>query len=197
VKTAQDLLNKELVVGDAGAGSSSSLYPKALKGILGLKFRVVSGYPATGDVLLAMERGEVEGICESFDAIRLRRPEWITTKTISILFQGGTKPNPKLTDVPLISELAHDEIDRQAIEFLNAGQGMGRPFVAPPNLPADRLKMLRVAFMETMTDPEFLAEARQRQLAIEPKSGEDLEALITKAYATPKPIIERVGQFVK
>ena len=138
-----------------------------------------------------------EGICESFDAIRLRRPEWITTKTISILFQGGTKPNPALTDVPLISELAHNEIDKQAIEFLNAGQGMGRPFVAPPNLPADRLKMLRVAFMETMTDPEFLAEARQRQLAIEPKSGEDLEALITKAYATPKPIIERVGQFIK
>jgi tripartite-type tricarboxylate transporter receptor subunit TctC len=197
VKTAQDLLNKELVVGDAGAGSSSSLYPKALKGILGLRFRVISGYPATGDVLLAMERGEVEGICESFDAIRLRRPEWITTKTISILFQGGTKPNPKLTDVPLISALAHNEIDKQAIEFLNAGQGMGRPFVAPPNLPADRLKMLRVAFMETMTDPEFLAEARQRQLAIEPKSGEDLEALITKAYATPKPIIERVGQFIK
>jgi tripartite-type tricarboxylate transporter receptor subunit TctC len=197
VKTAQDLLNKELIVGNSGAGSSSNLYPKALKGILGLRFRVVSGYPATGDVLLAIERGEVEGICESFDAIRLRRPEWITTKTISILFQGGTKANPELTDVPLISELAHNEIDKQAIEFLYAGQAMGRPFVAPPNLPADRLKMLRVAFMETMTDPEFLAEARQRHLAIEPKSGEELEALITKAYATPKPIIDRVGQLIK
>lgn len=197
VKTAQDLLDAPLVVGDTGAGAGTRMYPKALGSILGMKFRIVSGYPTSGEVLLAMERGEVEGICESFDSIKLRRPTWIPTKTISVLFQGGTNPNPELTDVPLISDLAQNETDKQAIELLYAGQGIGRPFVAPPNLPADRLKILRDAFAATMTDPEFLAEARQRQLAVEPKSGEELEALIRKAYATPKLIVERVGQLIK
>ena len=97
----------------------------------------------------------------------------------------------------MVGELAHSDADRQAIELLYAGQGIGRPFIAPPNLPPDRLKMLREAFMATMKDPEFLAEAKQRQLVVEPKSGEDLEALIKSAYATPKPIVERVGQLIK
>jgi hypothetical protein len=117
-----------------------------------------------------------------------------------IMFEAGRfsiKPDLELTDVPLITELAHNEADKRAIEFLYAGQGIGRPFVAPPNLPPDRLKLLRDAFMATMNDPEFIAEAGQRRLTLEPQSGEELEALIEKAYATPKPIIERVGQLVK
>jgi tripartite-type tricarboxylate transporter receptor subunit TctC len=197
VKTVQDLLKQELVVGDTGPGTGTRSYPKALNDILGMKFRVVGGYPSSADVFLAMERGEVQGICESLDSIKVRRPEWIPTKTVSILFQGGTKRNPELKDVPLVTELAHDDADRQAIEFLYAGQGIGRPFVAPPNLPPDRLTMLRDAFAATMKDPEFVAEAKQRRLELEPESGEELEALIKKAYATPKPIIERIGKLIK
>jgi tripartite-type tricarboxylate transporter receptor subunit TctC len=197
VKTVQDLLDHQLVIGDTGPGAGTSFYPKALKGILGLKFKLVSGYPGSGDVLLAMERGEVEGICESLDSLTTRRPDWIATRTIAVLFQAGLKPNAELTGVPMIADFAHDDADRQAITFLYAGQGIGRPFVAPPNLPPDRLAMLREAFMATMNDPEFIAEARQRKLALEPQSGDELEALIRKAYATPRPVIERVGQITK
>jgi tripartite-type tricarboxylate transporter receptor subunit TctC len=197
VKSVQDLLHKQLLVGDTGVGAGPYFYPKALSEILGLKFKLVSGYPASGDVLLAMERGEVEGICESYDSIAVRRPDWVSSKTISILFQGGVKPNPELAGVPSIVDLAHNEADRQAIELLYAGQGIGRPFVAPPNLPPERLKLLRDAFMATMKDPEFLAEAWQLKLAIEPESGEELEALIRKAYATPTPIVERIGRLIK
>jgi len=197
VKTVQDLLEKQLVVGDTGPGTGTRSYPKALNDILGMMFRIVSGYPSSADVFLAMERGEVQGICESVDSVKVRRPDWIPTKTISVLFQGGTKPNPELKDVPFVVELAHNDADKRAIEFLYAGQGIGRPFVAPPNLPPDRLKLLRDAFMATMNDPEFVAEAGQRKLVLEPESGDELEALIKKAYATPKPIIERIGKLIK
>ncbi len=139
----------------------------------------------------------MQGICESVDSVKVRRPDWIPTKTISVLFQGGTKPNPELKGVPFVVELAHNDADKQAIEFLYAGQGIGRPFVAPPNLPPDRLKLLRDAFTATMKDPEFIAEALQRKLVLEPESGDELEALIKKAYATPRPIIERIGKLIK
>src|SRR6202140_695066 len=197
VKTAQDLTQKELVVGDNGPGTGTHSYPIALNNILGMKFRIVGGYPSSADVFLAMERGEVQGICESLDSVKLRRPDWIPNGTISLLFQGGTKPNPELKDVPFVVDLAQKPEDKQAIEFLYAGQGIGRPFFAPPAMPPDRLKLLRDAFMATMKDPEFIAETQQRKLALEPESGEELEALIKKAYATPKPIIERIGNLVK
>jgi tripartite-type tricarboxylate transporter receptor subunit TctC len=121
VKTVKDLLDKQLAVGGTGPGAGTSFYPKALNGILGMKFRLVSGYAASGDVLLAMERGEVEGICESLDSVKARRPDWIPTKTIAVLFQGGIKPDLELTDVPLIAELAHNDADKRAIELLYAG----------------------------------------------------------------------------
>ena len=196
VKTVSDLLERQLVVGDTGPGTGTRSYPKALNDILGMKFRIVGVYPSSADVFLAMERGEVQGICESLDSVKVRRPDWISTKTIAVLFQGGTKPNPELKDAPFVVDLARNDADRQAIEFLYVGQGIGRPFVAPPNLPPDRLKLLRDAFMATMKDPEFIAETQQRKLALEPEGGEELEALVKKAYATPKPIIERIGKLI-
>jgi tripartite-type tricarboxylate transporter receptor subunit TctC len=197
VKTAKDLLDKQLVVGDTGPGTGTRSYPKALGDILGMKFRIVGVYPSSADVFLAMERGEVQGICESLDSIKVRRPDWISAKTVSVLFQGGTKPDAELKNTPFVVDLARNDADRQAIEFLYAGQGIGRPFVAPPNLSPDRLKLLREAFMATMKDPEFIAEAAQRKLTLEPESGEGLEALIRKTYATPKPIVERIGKLIQ
>ena len=132
VKTVRDLRDKELVVGDTGIGTGTHSYPKALNDILGLKFRIVGGYPSSADVFLALERGEVQGLCESFDSIRMRRPDWIANGTVAVLFQGGSKPNPALKDVPLVVDLAQNPEDKQAIEFLYAGQGIGRPYIAPP-----------------------------------------------------------------
>jgi len=197
VKTVQDLFVKQLIVGDTGPGTGTRSYPKALNDLVGTKFKLVGGFPASSDVFLAMERGEVEGICESLDSIKIRRPSWIPDKTVTILFQGGAAPSPELKDVPFVLDLAHNAQERQAIEFLYAGQGIGRPFVAPPDLPADRLKMLRDAFTATMKDAEFVADAKKSKLEVEPEDGEHLAALIAKIYRTPKPIIDRVGNLIK
>jgi tripartite-type tricarboxylate transporter receptor subunit TctC len=197
VKKVQDLFVTELLLGDTGPGTGTRVYPKALAGILGMKFKLISGFPSSSDVFLAMERGEVEGICESYDSVNNRKPEWLTSGKITILFQGGAAPNPELKNVPFILDLARDPADRQTLEFLYAGQGIGRPFVAPPDLPPDRLKLLRDAFNATMRDAEFLADAKRQKLDVEPITGEQLTALIKKIYATPPAMIERVGNLVK
>jgi hypothetical protein len=139
----------------------------------------------------------VQGICESLDSVKNRRPDWIANGTISILFQGGIKPNPELKNVPFVVDLAPRPEDKQAIEFLYAGQGIGRPYIAPPGLPADRLKMVQDAFAATMTDPDFIAETSKYHLALDPSDGEQLEALVKKTYATPKPIIDRIAKLIQ
>jgi tripartite-type tricarboxylate transporter receptor subunit TctC len=197
VKNAHDLTEQEFIVGTNGPGTGTESYPKALNAILGMKFKLVGTYPSSADVFLAMERGEVQGICESLDSIKARKPDWIASGTVTVLFQGGTKPNPELKDVPFVVDLAQRPEDKQAIAFLYIGQGIGRPFVAPPGLPPERLKTLRQAFDATMTDPDFIAEARARKFSVDPETGEQLEALIKQAYATPKPIVERIAGLIK
>jgi tripartite-type tricarboxylate transporter receptor subunit TctC len=197
VKTAQDLFAHELIVGDTGPGTGTRAYPKALSALIGMKFKVVGGFPSAADVFLAMERGEVEGICESLDSVKNRRPDWIAKKTVAILLQGGAAPHPELKGVPLVLDLARNDDEKQAIEFLYAGQGIGRPFVAPPDLAPDRLKMLRDAFDATMRDAEFIADAQKNKLDLEPEDGDQLAALVKRIYATPKPVIDRVGSLIK
>src|SRR6266540_4507367 len=197
VKTAQDLRARELIVGSTGVGTGTHAYPKALNELIGMKFRIVGGFPSSAEVFLAMERGEVDGICESLDSIKNRRPDWIPTGKVAILFQGGEQPNPELKGVPFVLDLARTDEQRKTIEFLYAGQGIGRPFVAPPDLPADRLKMLRDAFNATMKDADFVAETKKSKLELEPEDGEHLAALIAKIYATPKPIVDKIGELIK
>jgi tripartite-type tricarboxylate transporter receptor subunit TctC len=197
VKTVEDLFKTELIVGDTGPGTGTHSYPKALNALLGTKFKMIGGYPSSSDVFLAMERGEVEGICESLDSVHGKRPDWVEKKIVTLVFQGGAEPNPEIKDVPFIMDFAKTEEQKQALTFLYAGQGIGRPFVAPPDLPPGVLKMMRDAFNATMKDPEFLAELKQRKLDVAPKTGEALEALVKKIYATPKPVVEKVGQLIK
>jgi tripartite-type tricarboxylate transporter receptor subunit TctC len=197
VQHVQDLKEKTLIVGDTGPGTGTHAYPKALDAILGFKFKLVGGYQSTANVFLAMERGELDGVCESLVSIEARRPDWITSGEVSVLFQGGAKPDPNLQGAPFITDLAQTPQDKQAIEFLYIGQGIGRPFIAPPGLQADRLRMLRNAFDATMKDPFFIAEVKKRKYSLDPESGGDLEALIKKAYATPKPIVERIAKLIQ
>jgi hypothetical protein len=162
-----------------------------------MKFKIIGGFPSSSDVFLAMERGEVDGICESLDSVSGKRPEWLPQKKVTILFQGGEAPNPELKGVPFINDLAKNPDDKTAIEFLYAGQGIGRPFIAPPGMPADRVKMLQDAFSATMKDPDFIADAKKQNLDVDPETGEHLAALINKIYATPKPIVDKIGELIK
>jgi tripartite-type tricarboxylate transporter receptor subunit TctC len=197
VKTVDDLYTKELIVGDTGVGTGTHSYPKALNALLGMKFKIIGGFPSSSDVFLAMERGEVDGICESLDSVSGKRPDWLPQKKVTILFQGGEQPNPELTGIPFVNDLAKNKDDKTAIEFLYAGQGIGRPFIAPPDMPADRVKMVQDAFSATMKDPEFVADAKKQKLDVDPETGEHLAALIKKIYATPKPIVDKIGELIK
>jgi len=197
VTSAQDLFEKQLIVADTGPGTGTRTYPKVLSELLGMRFKIVSGFRSSADVFLAMERGEVEGFCESLDSVRNRRPDWIANRTVAILFQGGAQPHPDLAGVPFIPDLARTAEERQVIEFLYAGQGIGRPFVAPPEVAPERLKMLRDAFMATMSDRDFVAETQKSGLFLEPVSGEQLAAAIDRIYATPKAIVDKVSAMLK
>jgi tripartite-type tricarboxylate transporter receptor subunit TctC len=197
VKKVEDLQTKELILGETGAGTGTRSYPKALSAILGMKFRLIAGFPSSSDVFLAMERGEVDGICESLDSVHGKKPDWIPKRVVNVLFQGGDAINQEIKDVPHILQFAKTDQQRAEITFLYAGQGIGRPFVAPPDMPPARLAMLRDAFNATMKDPEFVAEVQKQNLDLDPRTGEQLEKLIRDIYATPKPIVEKIGELIK
>ena len=195
VKSVQDLFTTPLVVGDVGPGSGTRSYPLALNKLLGTRFKLVSGYPSSSDVFLAMERGEVEGICESLDSIEDRRPNWIANGEVNILFQGAPEPDPAIK-APFIIDLAKTQHQKDALRFLYVGQGIGRPFVAPPGIPASTLVMLRNAFSATMQDPDFIADAARQKFRLRPQDGAYLNGLIDQIYSTPQPLIAEVAGMI-
>src|SRR5262245_20424560 len=197
VKTLQDIYKTELNVGSVGTGNQAYSYPKALNALLGMKFKVILGFPSSSSMFLAMERGELDGICQSLAGISETRPDWISGKKLVILFQGGSGSNPELKGVPFVNDLARTPEERQAIEFLYAGSGFGRPFIAPPGLPAERIKIMQDAFMATTKDTDFLGDAKKQKLDVAPEAGEHLAALVKTTYATPKSVVERVAELIK
>jgi len=197
VKNVKQLHDTQLILGDTGPGTGTRSYPKVLNDLFGFKFKLVSGFRSSADVFLAIERGEVEGICESFDSVNARRPKWIPDKVVNVLLHAGSASPPELKAVPNVLTLARTDEERQVLEYLYAGQDIGRPFVAPPGLPPARLTLLREAFNATMKDPEFIADVKRGKFDLDPESGDHLEMLIKKLYATPKPVIERVSRLIK
>jgi tripartite-type tricarboxylate transporter receptor subunit TctC len=195
VQSFDDLLKHELIIGNTGAGTGTYTYPKGLNGLLGTKFKLVSGFKVSTDVLLAMERGEVDGLCESWDSANGKRPQFFKDGTFKVLFQAGPTVEDEIK-APSIFTLAKTPEQKQALEYLYAGQGIGRPFVAP-EMPADRVKMLRSAFNATMKDPEFRADAKKTKLDLHPSDGEKLEALIKRIYATPKKLVDQIAVLIK
>jgi tripartite-type tricarboxylate transporter receptor subunit TctC len=193
VKTLQDAMRKELVVGGTGADATDVVFPKAVNKLVGTRFKVVVGYQSSAEMNLAMERGELDGNCGlGWTIVKLRKPDWLSENKISILFQMGLRKHQDLPDVPLISDYARTPEDRQAFEFLFAPQEMGRPFFAPPGVPAERVRALRDAFERTLKDRQFLDEAHRLGLEVQHGGGEAIERLLERIYATPKSVIERV-----
>ncbi len=198
VHTLDDLLSGAKgthIIGGTGAGTGTEIYPKALNGLIGANFKVVGGYPSSTDVQLAMERGEVFGICESWSSIYRKDAEAIKSGKYKILFQAANKAHPDIPAPYLLDKVSADH--RKELEFLYAGQTIGRPFIAPPDLQPGVLATLRKAFDATMKDSEYLAEAAKQQLDIDPVSGEELEKLIKAVYATPKDVIKKVDDAIK
>jgi tripartite-type tricarboxylate transporter receptor subunit TctC len=188
----EDLFTKELTVGGTGASADTDQFPRVLNGILGTHFKIVQGYPGGNDVVLAMERGEVLGRCGwSWSSVLSTHKSWLDDKRMTVLVQLSLTKHPDLPNVPLVMDFAKTDEQRAILKMIFARQVMGRPYVAPPNLPADRVATLRQAFMDTMTDKDFLAEAAKTELEINPVSGADVEKLVKDVYATPSGIVEK------
>jgi hypothetical protein len=152
----------------------------------------VLGYPGSTEMLLALERGEVEGNCGlGWTFLKLRRADWLREKKINILFQWSLRRHPDLPEVPLIIDATRTPQDRQVFEFLLAPQDMGRPFFAPSGLPVERLQALRDAFALTLKDPQFLADADKMGIEVQVVRGEEVQALVERIYAAPPDVIAR------
>ena len=192
VSTFADLMHTPLIVGAAGAGSDDDQFPRVMNGVLGTKMRVVTGYPGGNEVILAMERGEVGGRCGwSWSSIKTNHPDWLAEKKINLLAQFGLSKHPDLPEVPLITDFATDDEQRGILKLILARQTLGRPFVAPPAIPPDRLAALRDAFVATTKDTEFLADAERLKLEIRPLSGEQASLVVTQVYAQTSPAIAK------
>ena len=194
----EDVLTKELIVGGTGQAADTDQFPRILNGVLGAKFKIVSGYPGGNDVTLAMERGEVKGRCGwSWSSVLATHKRWIDDKSITVLAQLSLNKHPDLPDVPLIMDFAKSEDQQQIFKLIFARQVMGRPYLAPPGVPADRADALRKAFMDTMRDPAFLAEAEKSQLEITPVAGPEVEKLVNDLYQTPKALADKAAEFIR
>lgn len=193
----EDMMTKELVVGGTSSSADTDQFPKIVNGVLGTKMKVVTGYPGGNEVGLAMERGEVQGRCGwSWSSVKSTHQKWIDEKKFTILVQLALEKHPDLPNVPLVIDLAKTDEQRQILKLIFARQVMGRPFLAPPGLPKDRVDALRKAFMDTMKDPEFVADTSKAQMEITPVSGADLEKLVKEVYATPKELADKAASFI-
>jgi tripartite-type tricarboxylate transporter receptor subunit TctC len=197
VKSWSDMLTIPFTVGGEGTGSDPDIFSAVVRNVFGVKLKLVSGYPGTAEVALAIERGEVDGRCGwSWSSLKLTKPDWIAGKRVNLVAQLALNKSPELPDVPLIFDFATTDRQRQILKLMLSRQSMARPFAAPPDLPEDRRTALRTAFDRTMADAEFLAEARQRGLEVNPVSGAEIDKLVSELYQTPADIVAELRAII-
>jgi tripartite-type tricarboxylate transporter receptor subunit TctC len=194
IKSFEDAFAREVLVGASASGGSSRDYPTVYNNLLGTKFKIITGYSGTAAITLAVEQGEVQGICGyNWTSLQTQKPDWIRDKKVNILAQVAIDPHPELDalGVPVIWKFVKTEEQKKVLELFLAQQVFGRPYMAPPGIPADRLAALRAAFMKTAADPEFLAEAKRLNIEISAVSGEQVQKLVDKMFATPQEFVAR------
>jgi tripartite-type tricarboxylate transporter receptor subunit TctC len=193
----EQVKQNELTVGGTGPAADTDQFPKVLNATIGTKFKIIAGYPGGNDIDLAMERGEVMGRCGwSWSSVTATHQNWIDEKRINVLVQLSLSRHPDLPNVPLIMDFAKSNEEKQIFKLVFARQPMGRPFLMPPGIPADRMVAVRKAFMDTMKDGEFLADAEKMKLEINPVSGDAVQEIVQQVYQTPKSIAAAVADMV-
>ena len=191
IKTTEDFLTKEFIVGGSGAGGQLEVYPKILNSILGTKMKVISGYTGGNEVVLAMERGEVQGRCGwSLSGIESTRAGWLADKKVNILVQLGDKA-PELPNVPEAAELAKSQEQKDVLQLIFSDRKVQRPFMAPPGVPEARVALMRTAFLATMADKSFLAEADKMKLQVTVMPGGEVQEYMNRLYAASPAVIEQ------
>ena len=194
IKTLHDAQTQEMIAGGAGAASTPAFYGRIFNQIFHLKAKLVTGYPGQNEILLAMENGEVEAMPSPFwSSLKIARPKWFPEHTISVLFQYGAAPHPELKGVPFALDLLDNAADKILLGAASAPLALGRPYAAPPGIPADRLAALREGMMATFKDPHSSPTARASNLECADRhTGEDLNAVIAQAYGVPEEIRKRL-----
>jgi tripartite-type tricarboxylate transporter receptor subunit TctC len=196
-KTIDDVKRQQMVVAGTGAGSDTDTWPIVLNDVLGTRFKLVTGYLGSQETILAIERGEAHGRCVfSHSALKIAKPDWLRDKKINVLVLTALHASPDFPGVPAVVDLVTKPEDRQLLELMVGPTAMARPFVAPPALPAGKAALLRRAFDATMQDGEFRAEAARLQAELAPTAGEDVQKLVARLYATPRPVIDRVKKLL-
>jgi tripartite-type tricarboxylate transporter receptor subunit TctC len=195
-KTISDVQAAEFTVSATGATGGPAIWPRILNQMIGTKFKVIGGY-STSASRLAVERGEVDGICGlAWSTLKTSDPRWVSEKLINVLVQMGVKEQPELPTVPLLYQMVKSEEDRATLRLIFVPDEMGRPFGMPPGTPPQYVAAVRTAFAKIMTDPEFKAETAKRGLEVEPVSGEDMKRILDYAYAAPPAIIARATNLI-
>jgi tripartite-type tricarboxylate transporter receptor subunit TctC len=191
IQSWKDVVSKEYRAGGEGRGSEPDVFATVLQKVFDTRTRLITGYPGTAEMTLAMQRGELDGLCGiSYSTLQGIHNDWLQSGQVKIIVQSAEKKHRALPDVPLITELTNDPKKRAILDLIVAPQEMARPFAAPPGLPPERLQALRDAFDATMKDPEFLADMKKSKLDVDPVDGKTIQALVTKLWASPKDVIE-------
>jgi tripartite-type tricarboxylate transporter receptor subunit TctC len=197
-KTIDDLRKREMVVAGTGSGADSVIFPYILNGVLGTRMKIVTGYPGAADFLLAVERQEADGTAGvSWSGLQASKPEWIAKKQINVIVQLGLKRHPGMDPAPLVMDFAKNDSDRGVLELIFARQDMAYPIVAPPGTPPERVAELRKAFEAVLRDPQFLADAKKQHLESAFMRGEEIEKLIARIFASPRPVVERAVKAIE
>ena len=197
VNSMADALRHELTLGGLGPGSDEDMYTKILRKLLGMKAKLVTGYPGGAEMVLAVERGELDGRCGwAWSSIKISKPEWISNKKIKVLNVLALERSPELPDVPAVMEFVKDERHKQIFRFVLNASTLGRPFVAPPGIPEDRANALRKAFEDTMKDEAYLAEMKAKKLDVGPIRWQDIPPLLKDFYSTPTDVVEETRAII-
>jgi tripartite-type tricarboxylate transporter receptor subunit TctC len=199
VKTLADARTAEIILGATADGGSTVDFPAILNRFFGTKFKVVRGYAGSREVLLAIERNEVQGACGlTWSVLSTQIPDLFTAGRFRMFLQEDMSGNDELNarNIPVAGKLADNAASRQALELFYAQNVLGRPYVMAPEVPAERVNALRQAFMQVLKDPELLADAQKMRVSINPQSGADVQALIAKLYATPKETVDVVRETI-
>jgi tripartite-type tricarboxylate transporter receptor subunit TctC len=191
IKTIEDVMKKEVILGGTGVGSSIVIYPTVMNNVLGTKFKIVLGYKSTMEIDIAMERGEVQARTGSYTALGSEHPDWLKEKKVDIVAQIGEKKDPELPNVPLMTALGKTDEERQVLKLISSPIAVGRPYLAPPDVPAAQLATLRKAFDATLKDKGFLADAKKLDIDIDPTSGEELARIVRETIEAPPAVIAK------
>ena len=199
VRTLKDALSYVSIIGATTVGSPTREYAAIMRRTLGARFEIVSGYKGPADLFVAMERGEIDGVCGiDWSALKAQQPDWLRERKLNLLVQGALTPHPELPGVPTPWAYIKDDTDRKAVELMvEFQQAFGRTYMAPPGVPAELVHILRAAFTAVLRDPDFLVEARLLRIDVTPQAGEEIQRIVGAFHAAPRQVVERLKQIVE